>query len=132
MGIFNHTEIDEAATLRLHNQIAQLTAERDEAYQLLETEHALTKQFRDLAQTQLAALTETRTALEFDVQQIGRLVASRISAVGMLSMCRQIMDGRSATSPLVAGALTVGFSIAKADEEAAKAHVDEEAENDAE
>lgn len=95
-------------------------AERDEVMDLLTKEQGLSRQYRDLVEAQNESIRLFAEALERDVATIAQAVAPRVSAVSMIGICREIMDGRSAASASIAGALTVGYSRAKEAEAAAK------------
>lgn len=97
----------------LELRVAQLTTERDEAYDVANAARLQSEQFRDLARNHATQKHRDAQAMEQDVRMIGHLIADRTSATGLINLCSQVMDGRSSTSAVICGALVTGYAEAK-------------------
>lgn len=108
----------EARISMLQEDVRRLIAERDEAFELQKTSQMQAEQFRDLSHTLRGQVDRLSSQVQTDVTLIGRLIAKRMSATGIIGVCHQVLSLKTTTSAVVAGALLTGYSEATTKEAA--------------
>lgn len=93
--------------------LKSVIVERDEALDLLTQARRDADMFRESAKQHGLRHRSLSEGIEHDARVLGGLLADRVSAVNLISMCRQIIAGRSASSAHMAAALLAGWSEVK-------------------
>lgn len=98
---------------KLSQELQAVMRERDEAYVRLEAEQTARGEIVARLGELNTAYLRTLTELQDNAATVGEAIAERISATGMIGICKQVLATGRSTGAYVAGGLIEGYSKAK-------------------